>query len=100
MAQNRHPFVDVQTPRGDGQPLATFKCCAEIFSHTEEMCSTTAPQGMQGKTFAAKTEKYFRKLHGDMHTKCSEELHSRQKIPKQIGERTVCNCDLLSGSFS
>ena len=56
MSQNRHPFVDVQTPRGDGQPPATFKCCAEIASDTEVMCSTTAPQGMQGKTFVVKTE--------------------------------------------
>ena len=56
MSQNRHPFGDVQTPRGDGQPSATFKRRAEISSHTEEMCSTTAPQGMQGKTFVAKTE--------------------------------------------
>ena len=56
MSQNRHPFGDVQTPRGDGQPSATFKRRAEISSHTEEMRSTTAPQGMQGKTFVAKIE--------------------------------------------
>ena len=56
VSRNRHPFVDVQSPRGDRQPSATFKRCAEISSHTEEMCSTTAPQGMQGKTFVAKTE--------------------------------------------
>ena len=47
MSQNRHAFVDVQTSRGEGQPPATFKRCAEISSHTEEMCSGTAPQGMQ-----------------------------------------------------
>ena len=29
-------------------------------------------------------EKYFRKLHGDMHTKCSEELLSRQKYRNRL----------------
>ena len=29
-------------------------------------------------------EKYFRKLHGDMHSKCSEELHSRQKYRNKL----------------
>ena len=29
-------------------------------------------------------EKYFRKLHGDMHTKCSEELQSRQKYRNRL----------------
>ena len=29
-------------------------------------------------------EKYFRKLHGDMHTKCSEELPSRQKYRNRL----------------
>ena len=56
MSQNRHPLVDVQTSRGDGQLPATFKCYAKITSRTEEMCSTTAPQGMQDKTFVAKSE--------------------------------------------
>ena len=42
MSQNRHPFVDVQTSRGDGHTSVTFKRCAEISIHTEEMCSVTA----------------------------------------------------------
>ena len=101
MGQNRHPFVDVQTPRGDRQPPATFKCCAEISTHTEEMCSNTAPQGMQGKTFAAKIEerkkarKYSRRFHGDMHTKCSEELHTRQeyrnKLVRELSVIVTCS---------
>ena len=91
MGQYRHPFVDdVQTPRGDRQPPATFKCCAEI-PVTRKKCVAPPRRrecwvkpSLPRLKKERRREQYFRKLHGDMHTKCSEELHSRQKYRNKL----------------
>ena len=95
MSQNRHPFVDVQTPRGDGQPSATFQRCAEISSDTEEMCSTTAPQGMQGKTFVAKTEERRRNCMEtctpNAQKNCNHDRYNRNRLMSELSVTVTCS---------
>ena len=106
VGQNRQPFGDVHSARGDGQPPATLKRRAEISSHTKKMCSTIAPQGMQGVSFFAETEerKQARLVFSEIAWRHTHQTLCRfaitTEIPKQTGERTVCDRDLLSGSFS
>ena len=92
MGQNRQPFGDVHPARGDGQPPATFKRRAEISSHTEKMCSTTAPQGMQGVYFFAETEerKQARIISPEIAWRHTHQTLCRlaftTEIPKQTGD--------------
>ena len=106
MGQNRQPFDDVHPARGDGQSPVTFKRRAEISSHTRKMCSTTAPDRIQGVSFFAETEERKQELiifpeiawRHTHRTLCR--LAFTTEKPKQTDQWTVCDRDLLSDSFS
>ena len=99
-------FGDVHPVRGDGQSPVTFKRRAEISSHTRKMCSSTAPQGMQGVSFFAETEERKQKpiIFPEIAWRHTHQTLCRlaftTEIPKQTDQWTVCDRDLLSDSFS